>query len=141
MIPVPRIPVPRIPVPLSSSHPKEAAPIQLLHDLEATPIAGTLLTVVDIVAAIAKNIFAGFVKVTGCGRGALKRINSSSYGCYLTQKSYSRYLLGLIPFAILALNWYSTDKTSFEVYMSGSVTKYEYSSRVEHVLKKKVEGE
>ncbi len=119
---------------------KEIASIQLLHDLEATFIVGTLLTVVDIIAVLAKNIFTGFVHLTGgWGRDALNHIESSVYGSYLTEKSYSRYLLGLIPGAILVLNkmhsTYNSDTFSYTYTdAQGQKQKGTCSARAQAVL-------
>ncbi len=86
---------------------------------------------VDIVAALAKNIFAGFVKVTGCGRDTLKKIKSSVYGSYLEEKSYARYLLGVIPLAIPMLNIAYTDYNTNECTFRFECRRAEQGIRIE----------
>ncbi len=90
--------------------------IRLLHDLEEIPVMSTVFSLVNIVAAIAKNIFTVFVEATGCGHETLQKIKSSVYGRYLEETSVVRYFLGLIPFAISLLNWANSDYTYRDKY-------------------------
>ncbi len=116
------------------------AKIQLLHMLEAVPVVGTLLTVLDIVVAVTNKLFECLARL--CKSQTGNQSEKGVYLAYLKEKHYSRYLCGLIPFAIPLMNrmFYDYNLSRYYFYKPGALvtevrSKNLFSERVNTIRK------